>query len=423
MRINDILTETQVQELEEGPILNKVGAGIGKVAGTVAKGIGAVAGGIAGIGGALKKGYQAGKSTVGGGGDDPAAQGAAPAAPAAPAAQGAAPAAAGGAMNAFKAGLQGKTTAQAAGQSASPEYTAAVDAVNKLSVGDKQNVLKLLQPGGAPTAAAPAPNAAAPAPNAAAPAPGGAPTPANVRAAKQATAGQAAQAQMKANPVAPKPAAVAPQTPDQIRAAKQATAGQAARDQMAAAPNAAPAAPASAEAPTAKAAPSFNNQIAGGKQTVSTGSKFNPATMKNTAGTPVGDKVQGGVPTTGKTPVQPTSAPTDTAPAAEPAVGDKVMGQMVQQLGKGNDYQATLDKNIAAQKAKQAPAANLAQEPAATPAGRTQGGGRVAGQLSQTPGAVKKRNARTFAADQERMATGTESVAYGMNESRSIFTK
>jgi len=69
MKINDILTESQQQELAEGPILNKIGSGIGKVAGTVAKGVGAVAGGVVGAGQALKKGYQAGKGTVGAAGD------------------------------------------------------------------------------------------------------------------------------------------------------------------------------------------------------------------------------------------------------------------------------------------------------------------------------------------------------------------
>ena len=70
MRIHEILTESQLQRIEEGPLLNKIGAGIGKVAGTVAKGVGAVAGGVAGLGSAVKKGFQAGKAVVGGAGDD-----------------------------------------------------------------------------------------------------------------------------------------------------------------------------------------------------------------------------------------------------------------------------------------------------------------------------------------------------------------
>jgi hypothetical protein len=71
MRLNELLTESQVQE---GPLLNKLGSTVGKAAGTVAKGVGAVAGGIAGIGKAFKKGYQAGKTTVGSGGDSDSAE-------------------------------------------------------------------------------------------------------------------------------------------------------------------------------------------------------------------------------------------------------------------------------------------------------------------------------------------------------------
>jgi hypothetical protein len=71
MRINEILTESQLEQLDEGPIgsaLGAVGRGIGKVAGGLAKGVGAVAGGVVGAGRAMKKGYQSGKAFVG---DDP----------------------------------------------------------------------------------------------------------------------------------------------------------------------------------------------------------------------------------------------------------------------------------------------------------------------------------------------------------------
>ena len=71
MRIQEILIESH--QLDEGPILNKIGSAVGKGVGTLAKGVGAVAGGVAGIGSAVKKGFQAGKATVGGAGDDPAA--------------------------------------------------------------------------------------------------------------------------------------------------------------------------------------------------------------------------------------------------------------------------------------------------------------------------------------------------------------
>jgi len=67
MKITEILIENQIQE---GPLLNKIGRGIGKAVGTAAKGVGAVAGGVAGLGRAVKKGFQAGKAVVGGGGDD-----------------------------------------------------------------------------------------------------------------------------------------------------------------------------------------------------------------------------------------------------------------------------------------------------------------------------------------------------------------
>ena len=93
MKLNEILQE---QTIEEGPLLNKIGTGIGNVVGGVAKAAGAVAGGIAGLGAAAKKGFQAGKQTVAGAGDEPAGGstaapaatgGAAPAAPSAGGAQ------------------------------------------------------------------------------------------------------------------------------------------------------------------------------------------------------------------------------------------------------------------------------------------------------------------------------------------------
>ena len=68
MRINEILTESQLQQLEEGPKLDALGRGIGGVVSGAAKGIGAVAGGVRGAFTALKKGYQTGKAIVG---DDP----------------------------------------------------------------------------------------------------------------------------------------------------------------------------------------------------------------------------------------------------------------------------------------------------------------------------------------------------------------
>ena len=68
MRINELLTESEMQYLEEGPKLDAFGRGVGKVVGGVAKGVGAVAGGAVGAYNALKKGFQTGKAVVG---DDP----------------------------------------------------------------------------------------------------------------------------------------------------------------------------------------------------------------------------------------------------------------------------------------------------------------------------------------------------------------
>jgi hypothetical protein len=61
MKINDLF-ESQEQTLDEGPI----GQAIGKGVGAVARGAGAVAGGAVGAWQAAKQGYQAGKATVSG---------------------------------------------------------------------------------------------------------------------------------------------------------------------------------------------------------------------------------------------------------------------------------------------------------------------------------------------------------------------
>ena len=88
MRITEILTESQLQQLDEGPRLNKFGAAVGNIAGGVAKSVGAVAGGVAGMGSAFKKGFDRSKGIVSQGGDYEAP-------PDAPAKAGAAPAAGG----------------------------------------------------------------------------------------------------------------------------------------------------------------------------------------------------------------------------------------------------------------------------------------------------------------------------------------
>jgi hypothetical protein len=200
MKITEILIENQIQE---GPLLNKIGRGIGKAVGAAAKGVGAVAGGVAGLGRAVKKGFQAGKTTVGGAGDDetdtqPAAgTGTAPAAPsAAPAQQTLAPAAkkttapatkpAAVAKTAAPKTSFGKLSAAAAGAPAEPATTPKNDtayaqvqkAISSLDAKQKQNIIALLQKqvGNAPAAkAAPAQPAAKPAAKAAAPATGAEP--------------------------------------------------------------------------------------------------------------------------------------------------------------------------------------------------------------------------------------------------------
>ena len=216
MRITEILTESQLEQLDEGPILNKIGSAVCNVAGGVAKGVGAVAGGVAGLGSAFKKGFDRSKGIVGQGGDyvappdapappkagtpaptaaaAPAA--AAPEAPAAAAPAAAAPAASGDAglstttpPSAAEINAQGpKGTAPAKAQTgdagkALAKSTAVVDKqqatsqtkanqtvyaqikanVDKLDKKGKQNILQLLQKSMSAPAAAPAGPAAAPA--------------------------------------------------------------------------------------------------------------------------------------------------------------------------------------------------------------------------------------------------------------------
>ena len=198
MRINEILTESQLQQLDEGPIgsaLGAVGRGIGKVAGGLAKGVGAVAGGVVGAGRALKKGFQTGKAIVGDDPDpnkgQPGYDGSASAAGAAPAAGGSAPAASTTPPSAQDINAQGPTgtapakaqtgqagaalaktdavtdkqTAAKAGETVYAQVKANIDKLDKKG---KQRILQLLTK----SVAAPAPKApaAAPAPKAAAPA-------------------------------------------------------------------------------------------------------------------------------------------------------------------------------------------------------------------------------------------------------------
>jgi hypothetical protein len=249
MKIHEILVESQ--QLDEGPLLNKIGSAIGKGVGTLAKGVGAVAGGVAGAGTAMKKGWDAGKAAVGRAGDDepetaapaaaaPAAEPTAAAPAGAPAAGAAAPAGApvGGptaqpaAGDVNKAGppgtaaakpLQGqakvaadKTAAATAGQDPSAAgqtmYAQVKANIDKLDKKGKQRILQLLQKSmAAPAAAAPA--AAAPA--AAAPA----------AAAPAAAAPEAPAAEPTAAPAAPEAPAAEPAAAPAPAAAPKKTGG------------------------------------------------------------------------------------------------------------------------------------------------------------------------------------------------------
>jgi 2-oxoglutarate dehydrogenase E2 component (dihydrolipoamide succinyltransferase) len=244
MKIHEILVESQ--QLDEGPLLNKIGSAIGKGVGTLAKGVGAVAGGVAGDGTAIKKGWDAGKAAVARAGDDepetaaPAAAAPAATAQAAPAAAGAPAAApvggptaqpAAGAVN--KAGpagtapakpLQGqakvaadKTAAATAGQDQSAAgqtmYAQVKANIDKLDKKGKQRILQLLQKsmaapaakpaaGSAPAAAPAAEPTATPAP--AAPAAAAPEAPAAEPTAAAPTAAPAAEPTAAPAPVAPK---------------------------------------------------------------------------------------------------------------------------------------------------------------------------------------------------------------------------
>lgn len=161
MRINDILTESEVQNLEEGPLLNKIGAGIGKAVGTAGKAIGAVAGGVAGAADAAKKGFAAGRSAVAGAGDeDPnAPTSAADINAAGPKGTAAAKTQTGAGAQALAKTSQAtqNATADQAGQTV---YAQVKANINKLDKKGKQRIMQLLQKSVAAPAAKPAAGAA-----------------------------------------------------------------------------------------------------------------------------------------------------------------------------------------------------------------------------------------------------------------------
>jgi hypothetical protein len=164
MKITEILTESQLKQLDEGPILNKIGSGIGKAVGTAGKAIGAVAGGVAGAVDAAKKGFSAGRSAVAGGGDkDPQAAptSAADINAAGPKGTAAAKTQTGAAAQAINKTAQATQGANAekVGQTV---YAQVKSQVNQLDKKGKQRIMQLLQKSLAAPAAKPA---AAPAAN------------------------------------------------------------------------------------------------------------------------------------------------------------------------------------------------------------------------------------------------------------------
>ena len=304
MRINELLTESQLQQLEEGPILNKIGSAVGNAARGVANTVGAVAGGVVGAGRALKKGYQTGKAIVG---DDPDPNAGAPGytAPAA-AAAGGAPAAAGGA--AAPAAAAGG--APAAGGAEPPPTAQDINAA-----GPKGTAAAKPQTGQAATALAK--------------------TDAVTDKQTATKAGETVYAQVKANIDK-----LDKQGKTRILNLLQKSIQQS------------PAKPAAKPAAGAGAFGQMAQQLAGGKP---------PNTMAN-APVSASNTAKPGNPNL----AQPAAAPAADAAATTPApAGQGAFANVAQQLAK--------------------------------PAGRAQGGGKVAGALSQTPGAVKKRADRAAA--------------------------
>jgi len=313
MRITEILTESQLAQLDEGPIgsaLGAVGRGIGKAVGGVAKGVGAVAGGVVGAGRALKKGYQTGKAIVG---DDPDPNAGAP---------GYTAPTAGGGVTAPA------TAAPAAAPAATPATAAAA--------------------GGAPAAGGAEPPPTAQDINAAGPK--------GTAAAKPQT-GQAATALAKTDAVTDKQTAT--KAGETVYAQVKANINKLDKQGKTRILNLlqksiqqSPAKPAAKPAAGAGAFGQMAQQLAGGKP---------PNTMAN-APVSASNTAKPGNPNL----AQPAAAPAADAAATTPApAGQGAFANVAQQLAK--------------------------------PAGRAQGGGKVAGALSQTPGAVKKRAARAAA--------------------------
>jgi hypothetical protein len=167
MRLTEILTESQQQELEEGP-LGAIGRGLAKGIGGVAK----AAGMIGGVAGGVKQAYQKGKATstahiagdVPKAAPDPAAKAAYDkeyaklTQPAAPAPQASAPAQQAPTQQAAVPAAKQPAAApqQAAPAATGTAYKQAQQAISGLDIKSKKRIMALLQKEiGAPVAQAP----------------------------------------------------------------------------------------------------------------------------------------------------------------------------------------------------------------------------------------------------------------------------
>jgi hypothetical protein len=213
MKIQELVEQQQLSELD-------VGQGISKAVGGVARGVGAVAGGIAGIPGAVKKGYQAGKAAVGGSDTTQPAAGTAPSGADQSSSTTSNPVAIRDQIRQYQAAisqLRQQLTAPAAADQQDTEEPATGQSNSNV-----RPFVRTTQPTDTTTqASTPAPTGNTPQ------------TPEEIRKAKQTTAAATAQQDMAANPVPDQTTSTAaPQTPEEKRIAQQAAAAQAAQDQM-----------------------------------------------------------------------------------------------------------------------------------------------------------------------------------------------
>lgn len=229
MKLTDIVTEQQLDELD-------VAGGLAKGIGAVSRGVGAVGGAVAGIGDAAKSGWAAGRAAVGGykaaAPQDAGIDGTLNVQQLAKLLPGIDAAALAKAVAVIKAGGEPSMSQQKALSGAftgllqaDPQATTqAMSLLKKVSAEPAQE-----KPAAPPPAGQTAPGKTDPAAQA------------RIDAAPQGYDGEtgkpnAAPVLGKADPAADATQAAAPQTPDQIRAAKQADAAKAAQDQMAANP-------------------------------------------------------------------------------------------------------------------------------------------------------------------------------------------